>query len=264
MKTKQTYLCLICLVKTILYKKKTKTFIEKYEKRNRASQLAFPQFACFYTTGSSKDVGIIKGLLERNAVFPMVTRPFHHGALPLYIVSNVKESIYYFKLRINKEAFWRTFHLSEADGEAYYHQQIVLHLPLPTGYTFEEYRGDRAWRDFFRHLVDRNIFRVRSANVDNIAQVSNEELGVDIARQELRVMYQQAFPSQQRIFKQVIRDLQLESTVFVSGAAGTGKSFLLKLQERYYRIHGYHVCKMAPTGVAAHNINGQTMHRFLV
>jgi hypothetical protein len=83
--------------------------------------LTFPQFACFYTTGSSKDVGIIKGLLERNAVFPMVTRPFHRGALPLYIVSNVKESIYYYKLRINKESFWRTFHLSEADGEAYYH-----------------------------------------------------------------------------------------------------------------------------------------------
>jgi ABC-type phosphate/phosphonate transport system ATPase subunit len=111
-------------------------------------------------------------------------------------------------------------------------------------------------------LVDRNIIRVRSANVDNIAQVSNEERGVDVARQELRVMYQQAFPSQQKIFKQVIRDLQLESTVFVSGAAGTGKSFFLKMLERYYRIHGYHVCKMAPTGVAAHNINGQTMHRF--
>jgi hypothetical protein len=32
--------------------------------------------------------------------------------------------------------------------------------------------------------------------------------------------------------------------------------------ETYYRIHGYHVFKLAPTGVATHNIGGQTIHRF--
>jgi hypothetical protein len=61
---------------------------------------------------------------------------------------------------------------------------------------------------------------------------------------------------------QVIRDLKRNSCVFISGAAGTGNSLFLKMFERYYRIHGYHVFKLAPTGVAAFNIGGQTLHRF--
>lgn len=182
----------------------------------------------------------------------------------MYIVSKIGSSKYYFKLRFKKEAFWRTFHYTQADGESYYFQQVVLNFALPTGSTFQDVCGvHRTWREFFRYLLDSGIIEVPNLpSVDNVNQVSDEERGVDVAKQELALMLQQAFPSQMRIFKQVIRDLKLDSSVFVSGAAGTGKSFLLKMLERYYRIHGYHVFKMAPTGVAAHNINGQTMHRF--
>jgi len=48
-------------------------------------------------------------------------------------------------------------------------------------------------------------------------------------------------------------------TLFITGKAGSGKSTLLK----YYRTHSRKkVITLAPTGVAALNINGQTIHSF--
>ncbi|KAG2199378.1 hypothetical protein INT47_001560, partial [Mucor saturninus] len=32
--------------------------------------------------------------------------------------------------------------------------------------------------------------------------------------------------------------------------------------ERHYKLKGYKVFKLAPTGVAAHNISGETLYRF--
>ncbi|EIE78840.1 hypothetical protein RO3G_03545 [Rhizopus delemar RA 99-880] len=68
--------------------------------------------------------------------------------------------------------------------------------------------------------------------------------------------------SQKCIFSQITTELELNSTVVVSGAAGTGKSYLLRMLERYYKLQNCKVFKLAPTGVAAHNISGQTIHRF--
>lgn len=243
------------------------TFLEKYEHRDCGSTLTFPQFACYYTSGLSKaDIKIIGDIMGNNSnnsySFPLTTRPFFQGQLPLYITATIRNSTSFFKLRKSKQSFWRTFSLSEGDGESYYHQQIVLNVPLPIGITFQESCDGRTWRDLFRSLVDRGVIQVPFLNIDNVNQVNDEERGVHVAREELRVMLQQCFDSQRKIFMQVVQDLKLDSTVFVSGAAGTGKSYLLRMLERYYRIHGYHVCKLAPTGVAAYNINGQTIHRF--
>ena len=50
-----------------------------------------------------------------------------------------------------------------------------------------------------------------------------------------------------------------EASVFLTGRAGTGKSTLL----RYFREHTKkRVVVLAPTGVAAVNVNGQTLHSF--
>ena len=47
--------------------------------------------------------------------------------------------------------------------------------------------------------------------------------------------------------------------IFITGKAGTGKSTLLK----YFRDHtAKHIVVLAPTGVAAVNIAGQTIHSF--
>lgn len=151
---------------------------------------------------------------------------------------------------------------SQNDGEAYYYQQIVIHHKLRINQTFEDARGTRSWREYYTYLVDQNAIPVRDPNVSSLNDVSDTERGIEVAKIELDLMFQQSFPSQKKIFYRVIRDLKLNSCAFVSGAAGTGKSFLLKMFERHYRIQGYHVFKLAPTGVAAHNIGGQTLHRF--
>eukprot|EP00931_Biecheleriopsis_adriatica_P051108 TRINITY_DN29614_c0_g1_i1.p1 TRINITY_DN29614_c0_g1~~TRINITY_DN29614_c0_g1_i1.p1 ORF type:complete len:650 (-),score=126.09 TRINITY_DN29614_c0_g1_i1:58-2007(-) len=58
------------------------------------------------------------------------------------------------------------------------------------------------------------------------------------------------------------RALQGES-LFLTGAAGTGKSFLLKfLVQELESRHPGQVAVTAPTGIAAANIGGQTIHSF--
>jgi ATP-dependent exoDNAse (exonuclease V) alpha subunit len=49
-------------------------------------------------------------------------------------------------------------------------------------------------------------------------------------------------------------------TVFLSGKAGTGKSFITKEAIKRLKNLGKNVIAIAPTGVAANNIQGQTIH----
>ena len=61
--------------------------------------------------------------------------------------------------------------------------------------------------------------------------------------------------------QKAIELIEKGENVFLTGAAGTGKSFLLK-----YIIHKFndaHTRVCAPTGRAAVNIGGTTIHRLL-
>ena len=49
--------------------------------------------------------------------------------------------------------------------------------------------------------------------------------------------------------------------VFLTGNAGTGKSFLVKTFIEYSQKNGKNIMVTAPTGIAALNINGSTIHR---
>ena len=60
-------------------------------------------------------------------------------------------------------------------------------------------------------------------------------------------------------FEQAIEKMQSGQNLFITGKAGTGKSTLLQ----YYRDHyGMGTVFLAPTGVAALNVKGQTIHSF--
>lgn len=61
-------------------------------------------------------------------------------------------------------------------------------------------------------------------------------------------------------FKQALERMENnENPLFITGKAGTGKSTLL----RYFRLHTQQqVAVVAPTGVAALNVGGQTIHSF--
>lgn len=52
---------------------------------------------------------------------------------------------------------------------------------------------------------------------------------------------------------------ETDRNIFVTGRAGTGKSTLLNY---FYHHTGKNVVLLAPTGVAAVNIGGQTIHSF--
>lgn len=58
-------------------------------------------------------------------------------------------------------------------------------------------------------------------------------------------------------FLQGIWDLELESTVLFLALLLVliNRTYLLKMFEWYYRVHGHHIYEMASTGDAAHNIN---------
>ena len=61
---------------------------------------------------------------------------------------------------------------------------------------------------------------------------------------------------------------QMENTeplrMFISGCGGTGKSYLIKTIKAWVSsVTDRHVAVTAPTGIAAFNINGLTIHRLL-
>lgn len=68
-------------------------------------------------------------------------------------------------------------------------------------------------------------------------------------------------PSQKAVADQILNN---DDNVFLTGSAGTGKSYLLKyLINQLKDLHGENaVAVTAPTGVAAINIEGQTVHSF--
>lgn len=67
------------------------------------------------------------------------------------------------------------------------------------------------------------------------------------------------YTSKQDIFLQAVMQGQ---NVFLTGKAGTGKSFIVKEAIKALRKKGKKVVALAPTGIAANNIGGQTLHSF--
>jgi ATP-dependent DNA helicase PIF1 len=58
--------------------------------------------------------------------------------------------------------------------------------------------------------------------------------------------------------KEAVYAIEDGESIFVSGSAGTGKSYLLQYLKTNYCDHGLHIT--ASTGIAAVNVGGQTLH----
>lgn len=68
-------------------------------------------------------------------------------------------------------------------------------------------------------------------------------------------------PEQQIIFEDVTTGES--KNIFITGGAGTGKSHLLKALRLHYEIKYNDQCVvLAPTGIAALNIDGKTIHSY--
>lgn len=98
--------------------------------------------------------------------------------------------------------------------------------------------------DYYEYLInlpEGGIEVHRRVNINSLDDVVDIERGLDTCREELIAMLNSANKSQRSIYKQIIYELRTNSTAFVSGAAGTGKSFVLRMFERHYRLKGYKV-----------------------
>ncbi len=62
--------------------------------------------------------------------------------------------------------------------------------------------------------------------------------------------------------KTALEILKLGKNVFITGSAGTGKTYLLKQYIEYLKDIGVHPTIVAPTGIAASHLKGQTIHSF--
>ena len=99
--------------------------------------------------------------------------------------------------------------------------------------------------DYFEYLVSIPVeqggisLEDRPTNIQNLEDVRDSERGLEATQVELEVMLDSANVSQKEICQGVIDELKTNTTAFVSGAAGTGKSYLLKMLERHYKIQGF-------------------------
>ena len=103
--------------------------------------------------------------------------------------------------------------------------------------------------------------------VDQLLQTASSDMGdlvPSVTPTSLSDMVQTFTESQLRAFHWVEGQLESEQQVLaaVIGPAGTGKSYLLKGLIELARSKHLVVCKLAPSGVAAHLIEGTTVHNF--
>ncbi|MCW8821578.1 MAG: AAA family ATPase, partial [Sulfurovum sp.] len=56
--------------------------------------------------------------------------------------------------------------------------------------------------------------------------------------------------------------LKSGKNVFITGSAGTGKTYLLDLYTQYLKERRVYPTVVAPTGIAASHLGGQTIHSF--
>lgn len=93
------------------------------------------------------------------------------------------------------------------------------------------------------NLTEGGIPVYREVNIQSLNDVADIERGLQVCKDELKVMMSTAEEDQKSIYHQLIREMKTNSASFVSGAAGTGKSYILRMLERYYKVKGYKVKK---------------------
>lgn len=73
--------------------------------------------------------------------------------------------------------------------------------------------------------------------------------------------YETLNEEQSLIFEMLLWGYNNEKHFFLTGDAGVGKSYLIRAFSDYCKLNHINLVKVAPTGIAATNINGMTMHK---
>lgn len=110
---------------------------------------------------------------------------------------------------------------------------------------------------------------LKTKNEELLAKInllqSNPELKQEIKKEDTdknpNYRYPSAYDTLNKEQKAYFNEMVNGKNVFVSGNAGTGKSYLTRVFNEFCDLNNKRFVKVAPTGVAAKNIEGCTMHR---
>ena len=199
-----------------------------------------------------------------------------------------------FKKRDKQPIIYHHRYSHRTKPEKFYYSLLALHKPWRTE---GDILGPSATyeAEFFRCIVDRSELKSRAEAIINIEQARetmeqrvNDDLtkgpesqqfsdGIDkdaliafeasrsgaaVSSDELETIIQSLNIDQRSIFDLVVDKVNIDKQLllYVSGFGGTGKSYVLKAITSYIRLHNKDVLLAGPTGLAAKNISGMTLH----
>jgi hypothetical protein len=197
-------------------------------------------------------------------------------------------------INLRKPALIRTTYRNIRHGEAFFYQKLleIGHWRSETDIRggFDTYKSHflHRWPELYADLLDSNrstlletihlstLYQEECDRLLNDSPIEVQQLIAD----ELRLMNQirpQSIPmsavldlegdqynAYNRITTAIAHRYNHRShRFFITGPAGTGKSFLLKVLEGWFQSARIKFLKMAPTGIAACAINGKTIHSAL-
>ncbi|GBB91982.1 hypothetical protein RclHR1_19480001, partial [Rhizophagus clarus] len=232
-------------------------------------------------------------------IFNNITYPLYHRN---YIIQKNQPTngIYYidkknrFVKKRQKEILVRFQHLTIEQSESFFYQQLLLRLPVnneadlknsyPTYKAHFEAKYPAEFSLTLNHVqnsMQSNIQKY-TKNYQNLIDKLITSLHTNlqhIIRIQLFNLLQQPNPStnlssilfsedQYKIFNILInnwgqRNNSKHPYFFLTGSAGTGKSFITQQIVNFLTKKNIKYLLMAPTGVAAKNIDGQTIHSAL-
>ncbi|GBC40545.2 PIF1-like helicase domain-containing protein [Rhizophagus irregularis DAOM 181602=DAOM 197198] len=228
-----------------------------------------------------------------------MTYPFYHRNYTIQ-KSQPKNGIYYidkknrFVRKRQKEILVRFQHLTIQQSESFYYQQLLLRLPVRSETDlkslYQTYKAHFEAKYPTEYSLTLNF--VQNSMQSNIQRYTNNYQNlVNNLISSLHVNLQEIIGNQlNNLLRQPIRSLNLSSMLlsedqykimniltnswgerlhskhpyfFLTGSAGTGKSFMIHLIKNFLADKKTEYLLMAPTGVAAQNVNGKTIHSAL-
>jgi len=248
--------------------------IDKYFERPRNdtfNNMTYPQYFCDYNLKTKPPAQNTKSL------------PWTTDQKNRYVIKRKKPVLLRFA----------TYKIN--DGETFFFQHLILKIPC---YSEEELLGEHStYRERFRtqfpHQYEHAITEINNTLIANKLHISTaykniiEEIVLDLKNHDLqRLIFQQLMTlehqppltdpnstlclneDQYKIYDMLSNTWEPENKgkypyFFMTGPAGTGKSYMTHQIIQLLKSKNINHLLIAPTGVAAQNIGGKTIHSAL-
>jgi hypothetical protein len=232
-------------------------------------------------------------------IFNDMIYPFYHRN---YVIQKNQPTsgIYYidkknrFVRKRQKEILVRFQHLTIQQSESFFYQQLLLRLParseadLKNSYpTYKDYFEAKypaeysLALDHVQHSMQSNIQKCTKSYqnlVNNLVTSLHTDLQNIIGNQLISLSHQPILstkfssmkfsPDQYKIYNIITnswgqKEFSKHPYFFLTGSAGTGKSFMIQQIVEFLKTKHIKYLLIAPTGVAAQNVGGKTIHSAL-